>query len=57
VTVAWDDPAFELPLPVTIGGEPRRLAMPGGRATLEVDAGAEVEIDPDGWVLAEPAKA
>lgn len=52
VEVAWDDPAFELPLPLSVAGEPRRLEMPGGRASFTVAPGAPVEIDPDGLVLA-----
>ena len=55
IELAWDEPAFELPLPVAIAGEERRVEMPGGRARLEVAAGAEVAVDPRGWTLAEPA--
>jgi aminopeptidase N len=57
ITLAWDDPAFELPLPVTVGTERRRLEMPGGRATFEVAAGTPVAVDPDGRVLADGAAA
>lgn len=53
---AWDDPAFELPLPLEVAGERRRLAMPGGRGTLEVEAGTPVAVDPRGLVYAEPAE-
>jgi aminopeptidase N len=53
ITLAWDDPAFELPLPVAVAGEERRVEMPGGRAAFEVAAGAEVALDPRGLVLAE----
>jgi aminopeptidase N len=56
VTLAWDDPAFELPLPITVGGEARRVEMPGGRTSFEVPAGTAVEIDPRGLVLAEPVR-
>jgi hypothetical protein len=56
VNLSWDDPAFELPLPVTVGGEPRRVAMPGGRAEIEVGEGVEVVVDPDGRILAQPAE-
>jgi aminopeptidase N len=52
IEVAWDDPAFELPLPLTVAGEPRRLAMTGGRASFTVAPGTVVEVDPDGRVLA-----
>lgn len=53
VTVAWEDPGFEMPLPVAVGGETRRLEMPGGKAQFEVATGAAVAVDPQGWVLAE----
>lgn len=57
VTLAWDDPAFELALPVAVDGAERRVAMPGGRATFEVAAGARVEVDPRGRILAAAAAA
>ena len=53
VTLSWDDPAFEMPLPVKVGDETRRLELTGGKATLEVATGAPIEVDPQGWVLAE----
>jgi aminopeptidase N len=53
VTLEWDDPEFELPLPVRIAGELRRVEMPAGRAELEVPPGILIEIDPEGRVLAE----
>lgn len=51
ITLAWEDPAFVLPV---------ELAWDGGRAVLgpadgwaaEVPGGAEVTVDPEGWVLA-----
>jgi len=45
-----DDLPFPMPLPVSIDGETRRIAMPGGKATLDSD-GHELVIDPKGWVL------
>jgi hypothetical protein len=36
---------------VRIGGEVRRLPMVEGRGLLTVPAGAEVAVDPHGWVL------
>lgn len=56
IELAWDEPAFELALPVAVAGEARRVEMPGGRASLEVPAGAEVAIDPDGRILAAAAR-
>ena len=54
IQIVWDDPAFELPLPVSVSGEIRRLEMPGGRAELVVEPGTPIEVDPDGRVLAGP---
>lgn len=57
VTLSWDAPLdmpFPLPVEVAIDGERRRVAMNGGTATVEVPAGAEVEVDPDGWLLRSP---
>jgi aminopeptidase N len=54
VEIVWDDPGFELPLPIRVGGVERRLDMSGGRGSFLVEAGTEVEVDPDGRVLAEP---
>jgi aminopeptidase N len=56
VTVSWDDPAFEMPLPMTVGGEERRLEMVGGSASFLVDPGIPLEIDSGGRVLASPAR-
>ncbi len=57
VTLSWDDPAFEMPLPVVVAGENRRLEMRAGKGQLEVATGTPIEVDPDGWVLAEgPAR-
>jgi len=55
VQIFWDDPAFELPLPVVVDGEERRVEMKGGRAELMVDRGVTVEVDPWGRVLASEA--
>ena len=53
VTLRWEDPSFEMPLPVAIGGESRRLEMTGGQESFEVATGTVVEVDPQGWVLSE----
>jgi len=53
VVIAWDDPAFEMPLPVLVGERRRLVAMPGGRAEIVVDPSLEVVVDPDGEVLAD----
>ena len=55
VRIFWDDRRFEMPLPVFVGGEERRLDMPGGRSEILVEFGTNVEIDVRGWVLAKPS--
>lgn len=55
IHLAWDDPAFELALPIVVAGEARRIEMPGGQARFEVPAGTPVEVDPERRILAEPA--
>jgi aminopeptidase N len=52
VEIVWDDPDFELPLPVAVAGEPQRIEMPGGRASFLVERGTNVVVDPLGQVLA-----
>lgn len=56
VTLSWDDAGFEMPLPVAVGGEIRRLELPGGKASFVVPTGTAVEVDPQGWVLADAAQ-
>ena len=55
-TLAWDDPRFEMPLPIVVGDETRRLEMRAGKGSFVVPAGTAIEVDPAGWVLAEAAK-
>ncbi len=54
--LAWDDPMFQLPIPVSVDGEMHRVAMTNGKGMLDVPAGADVKIDPEGWLLALPVK-
>jgi aminopeptidase N len=54
VEIRWDDPGFEMPLPVAVDGERRLVEMPGGRAELTVARSAEVVVDPRREVLAQP---
>jgi aminopeptidase N len=56
IELAWDDPGFELPLPVEVAGEARRIDMPGGKARLEVAAGTAVAVDPRGRIYAQAAQ-
>ena len=51
IEIEWNDPSFEMPLPVQIGDTRELVAMPGGRAEFQVDPGTEVAIDPDREVL------
>lgn len=54
ISINWDDPDFEMPLPVQVDGMERRVEMTGGRASFLVDSGVTVEVDPLGRVLARP---
>ncbi len=54
VEIVWSDPAFVMPLEVEVGGERRRIEMENGRDSFVVAPDTVVEVDPDGWVLAEP---
>jgi aminopeptidase N len=54
ITITWDDQDFEMPLPLRVAGEERRLEMAGGRASILVERGTTVEVDPLGYVLARP---
>jgi aminopeptidase N len=56
ITVTWDDRDFEMPLPLRVAGKEWRLEMAGGRASILVDHGTTVEVDPLGYVLAGPAR-
>jgi aminopeptidase N len=55
ITITWDDPSFEMPLPVWVAGEERRLEVESGRASFLVERGTTVEVDPLGKILARPA--
>ncbi len=52
VRLSWNEPDFEMPLPIRVGEDIRRVEMPGGMAEFEVSSGQQVEVDPEGWVLA-----
>ena len=51
IELEWNDPSFEMPLPVRVGDRRRLVAMPEGRAEFRVDIGTEVVVDPDNEVL------
>jgi hypothetical protein len=42
---------FDVPVPVAVNGEVRRVDMTDGGATLNLPADASIMIDEDGWVL------
>jgi aminopeptidase N len=54
--LGWDDPVFQLPIPVRVGEETHRVDMAGGQGSLRVPRGAEARVDPEGWLLALPAR-
>lgn len=54
ITVSWDERGFELPLPVFVAGQERRVEMQHGRASFLVERGTTVEVDPLGQILAKP---
>ncbi len=43
--------AFSVPVPVRMDGETHRVSMEGGEGRLSVPEGADVTIDPKGWIL------
>jgi aminopeptidase N len=55
VELTWDDPAFVMPIEVEVDGERRRVEMENGSTSFTVAKDAVVEVDPDGWILADPA--
>ncbi len=52
VQLEWDAPGFEMPLPIRVGEDISRVEMPDGAAEFVVSSGQQVEVDPEGWVLA-----
>ncbi len=42
---------FPMPVEVRIGDELRRIELPDGSVELEIDAGTEVTVDPNSWLL------
>ncbi len=56
ITIAWEDPGFEMPLPVWVAGDAQRLEMIDGRTSFMVDRETTVEVDPLGQVLAQASE-
>jgi aminopeptidase N len=52
--LAWDDPGFEVALPVRIGRELVRVEMAGGRGRVEVPPGLAARVETAGRLLAVP---
>ncbi len=54
LTLAWttgDGGAFPMPVDIEVNGRARTVAMPGGRATIDVPASALILIDPQNKLL------
>jgi aminopeptidase N len=54
LTLRWTDTgdaSFAVPVPVQVNDTTRRVRMAGGTGQVAVPAGAEVEVDPQGWLL------
>ncbi|MBC15264.1 MAG: peptidase M1 [Rhodothermaceae bacterium] len=47
---------FDLPVPVVVGGDERRVAMPGGVGRTPVPEGVEWAVDPNGRILVDLAE-
>lgn len=50
----WETPGdlpFFMPVPVHVGGEPRRVEMADGSGRVQVSEGSEIAFDPEGWIL------
>ena len=45
------DAAFEVPVPVRVGGTVQRVEMTEGTGSVAVPEGVAVDVDPKGWVL------
>jgi aminopeptidase N len=53
LALSWSGAAdgFSVPVPVRVDGERRTVSMKDGRGGVAVPADAEVQVDPNGWVL------
>lgn len=54
LTLRWEVPAgipFPMPVDVQIRKTLKRVEMTGGTATVQVESGQDVVIDPQGWIL------
>jgi len=50
----WETPdglPFPMPVEVQIGSVTKRYDLPGGTVTIPLEAGQNVVIDPQGWIL------
>ncbi|HSR51285.1 MAG TPA: M1 family metallopeptidase [Acidobacteriota bacterium] len=56
LSLSWDVPGdlpFPMPVELRISGETQRVDMPDGRAQVDLPQDAELEIDPNLWLLRE----
>ncbi|MFO8098511.1 MAG: M1 family metallopeptidase [Salinibacter sp.] len=54
LTLRWDntgDVTFDVPVPVRVNGAMRRVEMREGTGSIDIPSDADVEIDPQGWLL------
>ena len=43
--------SFPMPVEIAVNGERQRHPLPDGHATIDLPPGAQVEVDPDAWLL------
>jgi len=54
LVLKWDTPnniPFPMPVDVEMNGKVRRVEMPGGTATIDIEGSGDPVIDPKGWVF------
>jgi len=54
LTLRWETPdglPFPMPVEVQLGSVTKRYDLPGGTVTIPIEAGQNVVIDPQGWIL------
>ena len=54
LTLRWESPEglpFPMPVEVQVGSTTKRYDLPGGTVTIPIEAGQEVVVDPQNWIL------
>ncbi len=54
LTLRWETPEnlpFAMPLEVQIGNTTKRYEMPNGQATIPIESGQNVVVDPQNWIV------